>query len=140
MSSLTHYSDPRRSEAAEVGGSARRLDPRPRRQDHAPEEDHVQQEEVVWEQEEEEVAARCCGGLFGGKKPSSVVFGRPGFVVSLSDAVDPRPLVGLVVNWEKTDPVGRLLFDFTVHVLLIKILQMLYLMIHTESWENKNNF
>lgn len=55
-----------RSEAAEVGGSARRLDPRPRRQDAAQEEDRVQQEEDgvrpsqdgkrdVWEQEEEEV-------------------------------------------------------------------------------------
>lgn len=61
---------PRRPEAAEVGGSPRRLDPRPRRQDAAQEEDHVQQEEGVRpsaggrqdvrEQEEEEVAAAVC--------------------------------------------------------------------------------
>lgn len=56
-----------------MGGSARRLDPQPRRQDAAPEEDDVQQEEDirpsqdrkqdVQKQEEEEVAVRCCGGL-----------------------------------------------------------------------------
>lgn len=72
MPFLTPDSDPRRSEAAQVGGSARRLDPRPRRQDAAPEEDHVQQEEVVRPsqdgkqdvREQEEVAAvRCCGRL-----------------------------------------------------------------------------
>lgn len=33
----------------------------------------------------------------------SVVFGRPGFLVLLSDAVDAGPLVGLVVNWEETE-------------------------------------
>ncbi len=58
---------PCRPEAAEVGGSARRLDPRPRRQDSAQEEGGVQEEEDVRpsedgrqdvrEQEEEEVAA-----------------------------------------------------------------------------------
>lgn len=31
----------------------------------------------------------------------SVAFGGPGFLVSLSDAVNPRPLVGLVVNCEE---------------------------------------
>lgn len=56
-----------RSEAAEVGGSAWRLDPWPGRQNAAQEEVDVQQEEVVWpsagrredarEQEEEEVKA-----------------------------------------------------------------------------------
>lgn len=55
-----------RPEAAEVGGSARRLDPRPRRQDDAQEEDHVPEEEDhVWPgeggrkdvREEEEVGA-----------------------------------------------------------------------------------
>lgn len=37
-------------------------------------------------------------GMWGGG--ASVLFGRPGLVVSLPDAVDPRPLVGLVINFE----------------------------------------
>lgn len=89
-----------------MGGSARRLDPRPRRQDAAQEEDHVEEEEGVRPsedgrkdvQEEEEVAAAESGPA------SSVPLGRPGLAVSLPDAVDSRPLVGLVVNWEETEP------------------------------------
>lgn len=55
-----------RSEAVEVGGSARRLDPRPRRQNAAQEEDRVQEEEDVRpsedggqdvQEQQEEVAA-----------------------------------------------------------------------------------
>lgn len=72
---VTSCSDPCRHEAAEVGGSAGRLAPRPRRQDAAQEEDGVQEEdddavrsseggkETVWEQKEEEVAAAViCSG------------------------------------------------------------------------------
>lgn len=66
---------PHRPEAVEVGGASRRLDPRPRREDAAQKEDHVQQEEDVrstqgrrqqdtWEQEEEEVAAAVCLWIF----------------------------------------------------------------------------
>lgn len=97
-----------RPEAAEVGGSARRLDPRPRRQDAAQEEDHVPEEEDQVQpgeggrkdvREEEEVTAVCHSAVGG----TSVLFGGPGLVVSLPDAVVPRPLVGLVVNWEETE-------------------------------------
>lgn len=107
---LTLLVPPRRPEAVEVGGSSRRLDPRPRRQDAAQEEDHVQQEEDVWPsqsgrqaargEEEEEVAAAVPRGFLNWPA-ASVLFGRPGFVVSLADAVDARPLVWLVVNWEE---------------------------------------
>lgn len=97
-----------RPEAAEVGGSARRLDPGPRRQDVAEEEGHVPEEEDHVQpgeggrkdvREEEEVAAVCQSDVGG----TSVLFGGPGLVVSLPDAVYSRPLVGLVVNWEETE-------------------------------------
>lgn len=95
-----------RPEAAEVGGSARRLDPRPRRQDAAQEEDHVPEEEDHVQpgeggrkdvREEEEVAGNSAVG------GTSVLFGGPSLVVLLPDTVVPRPLVGLVVNWEETE-------------------------------------
>lgn len=100
-----------RSEAAEVGSSARRLDPRPWRQDAAQEEDHVQQEEDgvrpsqdgkrdVWEQEEEEVDDEDAEDV--GLKLRDT-FGDHAFLVCLPDAVDSRTLSGLIVNREDAD-------------------------------------
>lgn len=100
-----HLLSPVRCEAAEVGGSAGRLDPGPRREVPAQEEDLLQEEEddaapdEGWRKKlwEEEVAAGVC------PRAPSVLSGGPGLVVSLPDSVDPRPLVGLVVNWEETE-------------------------------------
>lgn len=75
-------------EAAEVGGQSGRLDARPRRQDHAQEEERVRHEEEllpgqeggqgVRRQEEQEVAA---------SPTSSFLFERPGVAVLLPEAV-----------------------------------------------------
>lgn len=92
-----------RCKAAEVGGPAGRLDPGPRRQVPAQEEDLLQEEEDDAAPDEgwkenlwEEVAAGVCPGA-----PLSPVW-RTKTLVSLPDSVGPLP-TGLVVNWEETE-------------------------------------